>query len=286
MKNKVLFIGNGINNLNNKQTWNNLIKKLKIKVGNKENDEDLINEFPLVYENLLLIGKKNKEIIDRDLKYIIASEVKNIKSNEIHKRIDKLEVLDIITTNYDLVLENGYEIENSSIIDEKKYCVFRKFKTKDKIFWYIHGDIRQLNSINLGFEHYCGQLQMLRNYLVTGTNYKSKKVHKEPLTKRLHNNNITWDSWIDLLFLREIHIIGLRLDFVEIDLWWLFTFRAKLKFHKQRKINNKIFYYIPKKYSNNSSGKLELLKNMGIIVIEINKEKYDYYHQVLNMVES
>ena len=47
---KVLFIGNGINNLNNRESWENVITELRNKVGKDKDAEDLIKQFPLVFE--------------------------------------------------------------------------------------------------------------------------------------------------------------------------------------------------------------------------------------------
>ena len=87
---KVLFIGNGINNLTNKKSWNNIIADLKQKVGKNEDAEDLIKQFPLVFENLLSFGILNHRISnENELKYIVADKVNQIKPNEIHQRICK-----------------------------------------------------------------------------------------------------------------------------------------------------------------------------------------------------
>jgi hypothetical protein len=66
LKNKVLFLGNGINSLNNKETWENLIDDLRKTVGSKKELEDLKNNFPLIFEKLLFHGIKNKNISSED----------------------------------------------------------------------------------------------------------------------------------------------------------------------------------------------------------------------------
>src|ERR1035437_5256335 len=98
LKNKVLFIGNGINSLNNKETWENLIDDLRKTVGSKKEPEDLKNNFPLIFENLLFHGIKNKKISNEDdLKSIVADRVKYIQPNSIHDRIKILNPENIIT---------------------------------------------------------------------------------------------------------------------------------------------------------------------------------------------
>jgi hypothetical protein len=36
-------------------------------------------------------------------------------------------------------------------------------------------------------------------------------------------------SWLDVFFRDDIHIVGLGLDYTEIDLWWALTYKARLK---------------------------------------------------------
>lgn len=79
------------------------------------------------------------------------------------------------------------------------------------------------------------------------------------------NNSLL--SWIDAFFYMNVHIIGLGLDFSEIDLWWLLTRCARLiqKLGKG-KIENKIYYYCTDLMSKVSSQiqKCELLKILDI----------------------
>jgi hypothetical protein len=286
---KVLFIGNDINNINNEKSWENLVADLRRRVGKKNDAKDLIKQFPLVFENLLNYGIKNKSISnENELKEIVANHVTQIKSNPIHERIKKLNPEHIITANYDFVLEEGLDVEKKSRIDETRFSIFRRYTDREsgRNFWHIHGDCKHPETINLGFEHYSGQLQYLRNYVVTGTQYKTINYNNEPLLKRLSTLSGNPDSWVDLLFTNEVHIIGLCLDFIEIDLWWLLTYRAKLVSQKGRNIQNKINYYIPLKYCEESEGKLELLKNMGVNVIKhIDKNGLEYYNKVFDYVE-
>jgi len=97
-------------------------------------------------------------------------------------------------------------------------------------------------------------------------------------------------SWIDLFFTKDIHVIGLTLDFVETDLWWLLTYRARSKFYqkgKKQKLNitNRITYYIPEKYALTAKYKLEVLEANDVIVKIIPQlTELKYYHQVLNQL--
>src|SRR5690606_31986714 len=131
-----------------------------------------------------------------------------------------------------------------------------------KTYWHIHGDCNNPSSINLGYEHYCGQLQKMRDYVVNGTNYTSETVYKEPLIKRLsQQKKLNLQSWIDLFFTTDILILGLSLDIVEIVIWWVLIYRARNKFYRKSNfISNKLLYYTTKKWYNISKDKMQLLQ--------------------------
>ncbi|MNY09062.1 hypothetical protein D3C86_1419540 [compost metagenome] len=128
----------------------------------------------------------------------------------------------------------------------------------------------------------------MRNYTATGTTYKTEGVLKEPLIKRLSNGGqINYQSWIDLFFTKDIYILGLGLDYVESDLWWLITYRARNKFYKNRvSISNKISYFIPIEFEERSKAKLEVLRANDINVIVVDAQKgIVYYSSVLDRLE-
>lgn len=284
---EVLFIGNGINNINNFESWSELIEKLKAAVSKPE-DVELIAQFPLVFESILNFGIRNGKINNElELKNIVASNVSKLELNEIHERIDKICPRHIITTNYDSTLENGGAFENDSVVKEIRFSLFRRHTstTTNRHIWYIHGESAKPASINLGFEHYGGQLQQLRTYIIYGKKYEKAKRTFEPLVKRLDTISHQPDSWIDLFFLSNIHIIGLSLDYIEIDIWWLLSYRAKLLTQKRKRIKNSIYYYVPIKFVERTKGKLELFRNLGVNVRIVEGEDVEYYNKVLDIVE-
>jgi len=133
----------------------------------------------------------------------------------------------------------------------------------------------------------------MRNYTVNGTQYKSKEVPKKSLVGRLRaGQQPGYHSWIDLFFTHDIYIIGLTLDFVETDLWWLLTYRARLKYYKSKRkgvkyidVANNIHYFIPRKYEEKAKAKLQVMDANGIIVHSIpGPDKTPYYNEVLNRI--
>jgi hypothetical protein len=283
-----ILVGNDINNIDNDQSWENLLKEIikycKVEkiIGEFDN-----KPFPLLYEEIFLKSIIQNHHKESKLKQFIAENISSMPTNDIHEEITKLKTQNILTTNYDFTLERHFQTENQGIISERLYSIFRHYRVDEKKYWHIHGDCRTPMSINLGFEHYAGQLQQIRNYLVTGTNYKSKKASKVPFIKRWESNLIDNQSWIDLFFTTDIYIFGLRLDFVETDLWWILNYRARIKYYKRKNIINKIYYFIPDEYFKMSKAKIDLFSAIGVEVIRIGKEtKREYYIEIINTIGS
>jgi hypothetical protein len=188
-------------------------------------------------------------------------------------------------------LEGTKPTKNEGLVNESLYSVFRKYLVNGITFWHPHGDCHNPSSINLGYEHYGGQLQKMRNYVTAIPDYKTKKIAQEPLFQRLKNKSglKQIQSWIDLFFTMDIHIIGLTLDFVETDLWWLITYRARQqKYKHDYPLNNKIYYYIPKAYMVESKMfKIKLLEASGIKIVSIDlKHGMEYYEKIVSIISS
>ncbi|EEI49527.1 TPA: SIR2 family protein [Proteus mirabilis] len=300
MCNYSLLIGNGINNITQGNSWLDVLNSLEEKYGIKINTKN--KPFPLAYEEIYLniLNSNRNGFSEYEIKKAIADKIQKIHPNEIHERIVELECNNILTTNYDLTFElclnndiNTENLKNKGKIKESRYNIFRHYEVEDKKIWHIHGALNNPNSIILGYEHYSGYLQSMRSYTTTGSQYKNESL-KVPLIKRLKSNNIN-NSWLDDFFTKDIYIIGLNLDFVEIDLWWLLTFRERCRHIKKLdfQITNKITYYIPNCFYNNLSPnpKIELLKSVGVIInYEFGKrfedKEKEYYLSVINDISS
>jgi hypothetical protein len=287
--NTTLFIGNDINNLVPGNSWSNLLDELKtfccvggeaINNGNKP--------FPLLYEEIFLRSLRTRHQPEIKVKEFISRKFLDLKPGAIHERIMGMEVANIVTTNYDFLLEGKVPGANKGVIAERLYSVFRHSIVNDKKVWHAHGDCRSPASINLGFEHYGGQLQQIRNYVATGTNYTTQKLPDQlPFITRWERGKINGHSWTELFFTDHLYIFGFSLDFVETDIWWLLTFRARQLFALKKPIRNKIYYFVPTEWVSRSREKLDLLEVNGVEVIGQypGKDKAKYYAAVLSHIE-
>ena len=291
-----LLIGNDINKINNRQSWEQLLKKviLHLEIGNEVDSEKLKSKpFPLLYEEIFLRALAKDKHSEIELKKLIVKLTIEIEHNIIHERIMNMGILDVMTTNYEYSLQrstarSSEDLRNVGYIKERTYNIFRHNEVNKTKVWHIHGECNIPRSITLGYEQYCGLLQQMRNYIVSGTEYKNKEKNLVALIKRIDNNEIQEHSWLDLFFSKDIHIIGLSLDTAEIDLWWLLTYRARQMLQKDGlRVNNTIYYYHPARYKTDIyKSKLQLLEANQVKIISIDiDEKTKYYNKILDIIE-
>lgn len=317
IKEKVLFLGNGINRIGNGYPWEKLLKDLIQESEMSGNIEILGKPFPLLYEEIYLKtlekSKKEESTVksepedknepktknepkfknESDIKSFIAKCIANISPNKVHAEIVNCKFEQILTTNYDYTLERSFPggIESAadiSTIKERKYSILRCRKTDETHIWHIHGEQDNPNSLTLGHEQYSGYLQQIRNYVVSGLQYE--KTNFPPLIERLKARKKELQSWIDLFFLKNIYILGFNLDFAEIHLWWLLTYLAREKYeNKECVAKNTITYIYPSSEGKKIMPRLQLLKAAGVVPKEIELDKNDwetYYKKALDSIAS
>ena len=113
---------------------------------------------------------------------------------------------------------------------------------------------------------------------------------RSPLIRRLlKSGRVNVNSWLDLFFTKDVHIVGLSLDYVETDLWWLITYRARRKLENEKKtpIFNRITYYYPKAFEKNIQPKLEMLRANEVFTKGIGfGHNLGYYDKIFDVIKS
>lgn len=252
---KCIMIGNGINRcLTTNISWSDLLKKIA-----DDNAVELNNNisFPMQFENLAnQILRKSCSPSDNiydEMKKTIIDQIKSAKPSlrSLHKTLSE-KADSVITTNYDFLIESSLdplfyveEIPNNKIFIRNKYNINNYVVVNNKPIFHIHGDLRSEYSICLGYEHYAGTLQNLRNVIVTK---KEKNGVKKPaIIWYLENKNNELNTWGTKFFTDEVHIVGFGLTQSEIDIWWLITYRSSLicanRFNGRDLIRNKIVFH-------------------------------------------
>ena len=290
---KVLLIGNDINNATSDYSWKDLIDSL-IKFSEiSEKPEKANKPFPLLYEEIYLTAARQNGLKELEIKKFIASNTGYLEPNAIHEHVMSLDLENILTTNYDLTFEKCLSTKSSShtnqgYIKETLYSLFRMHHLDNKKIWHIHGSELVPRSITLGYEHYSGYLQQMRNYIASGAKGVYSKKDFLPIEQRLQSGPFSHYSWVDYFFTHEVHILGLNLDFVEMHLWWLLTYRARLMVEGRISLKNKIYYYLPEKFIDSSKHKLQLLQVNGVQSISFpmyRNDRMQYYKAILDHIE-
>lgn len=229
-----LLMGNGINRLtNNDASWESVLQELASgPMSGAELAHMKHKPFALVYEEILLTHMSSEKAENEALmKATIAERVGALASNGVHRRVMESRVKHILTTNYDYAFERAVRGTHapSYLRRENKYSVFRRRAVGDKSLWHIHGEVDVPNSITLGYDQYAGYLQNLRAWATAERHSKRKG---SPFKVNVLDFDTTGGvvySWLDVFFRDDIHIVGLGLDYTEIDLWWALTYKARLK---------------------------------------------------------
>jgi hypothetical protein len=288
---KVLLLGNGINRIDNNYSWNQLMDDL-LAYAAMENAITLGDKpFPLLYEEIFLRLTAYDPHPEAAVKKKIAELMRNVRSNDLHRKAMKLSVDEIITTNYDYNLESVIQggIRGAKLIPPvkgSKYSILRRRKAGKKVIWHIHGESHAPGSILLGYHQYAGYLQTIRNYITKGIRYKD--IYFEPLTKRLREGDKNIVTWIDHFFMSDVYILGLNMDFVEIHLWLLLNLRARLLKVPGKPYPNKVTYMYPAPETEWIKPRVDLLCACGVSCIAlpvVDGNWKDMYRVALDMVD-
>lgn len=278
-----LLLGNGINYLSvNSVSWTTILRNLAKEIHHEE-IINLIDEkpFTLIYEEIIFKSKNVGSSGEIGIKRKVAKLVDEIKTNSFHEALLDSKFKHIITTNYDYALERSSsdEAEKSNLKNETKYNLFRRKQLNDKYIWHIHGESDVPNSITLGHEQYAGQLQKMRAYATANRKTKSHEVSQFKLKNKKFDTDGSMYSWLDVFLRDNIHILGLSLDYTEIDLWWLLSYKERLRQMADYTVGETYFHTIyESRMKKKKQGLLCILESFGVKII-----KHDNYR---NMYES
>lgn len=299
MKKHAVLFGNGLNLLNGGISWSALLKNIS--------NGTLLTGIPntLQYETIILALEYYKYVpfktadgksfitrdgkrfcvkdkpVEEEIKIKITEALRTFESNPAYERLSRLNIEHYITTNYDHTLYNQLCKDafkkGDSNNTESLYSIRRKFglrskEGKHKFIWPIHGTIQHPKSIMLGLDHYCGSVGKINDFIKGKYEYSEdgELRHYKDLIARLKSLEcVNPLSWIDLFFTHDIHIIGLGLQFEEIDLWWILNKRQRYvkKYERENLITNKIYFY-----GNVGTKKKALLEQLGVKVFSFRRK--------------
>lgn len=248
MKN-CLFIGNGLNRcLDNSISWKNIMSYVsnEINVASCEGIS-LPMDFERMANEYMIQNNAMSDAIYSKMKKIISQKLQKTKlpKDAIHHLLPELPLDAIMTTNYDYLLEYAYDEDYKCEYSKtKKYIFGETSEIGNCKFYHPHGIAKLEQSLCLGYEHYMGIVQNLRNELNTK---KEGKDDERAIKRVLFGEEKAQNTWGEMFYTSNIAFVGFGLDDCEADIWWLLTHRAFL-YHTnyqriREKLTNTIVYY-------------------------------------------
>lgn len=264
---QVLLLGNGLNRSFSQTaiSWEKLLKN--------PNDTRIPDKLQMPYGlQVVLRTKDNVNTFVKDFAATLNDEIPDNDYLEKLRNIFSIGFDDILTTNYDFSLEKS--ALHLDTLDSYRYSRItkhtpgskrceRKFflhtyqevpvddsHTRKSRIWHIHGHIKNPDSIIIG-HYYYGNLLFKYKELVDSVR-NQYETHQKAEKEYLLN------SWVDSFILGDVYILGLGMDFAEIDLWWLIN--RKQREHAE---HGKIYFYAPREVDGFDE-KRELLQAYGV----------------------
>lgn len=293
-----IFIGNGLNRISYGNSWQELVHAI-----GKDGNCFIPNTVQFNAKAIKQRGYKIRSMntlkeIEKDLKTHIINEMRKYKPIDMHHSLIDLHPDHIITTNYDRVINISIQetdkytkMRSSDNYQEQKYslrrCCQYMLSPKNLTVWNIHGEIDYINSIMLGYDHYCDTIGKIDDYINGKYKYNKRLMQSMSIYNKIETEKLKVLSWIDLFFFSDIHIIGFGMDYSELDLWYVLMKRKMIQVELgMDKVNNRIFYYEKLK----DKDKQELLNLYDVQVIDIDTEPdgtnyYPVYHDYIDIIE-
>lgn len=288
MKNPpILIVGNSPNQLGSgSSSWPGLMEGLRRQSGMKALGHET-KPFPLHFEEIRnRYLTKNHGATEQSFVEFAAQELKTLEVNDVHRELMKLPVSDILTTNFDDCLERAAGLAKQADFGtrESKYSIFRRWSVGEQYIWHVHGNLFRPGSIVLGHDRYIESCARIRRY-IDGSEGMPYSAYPEGLKARFKSPAVKFKSeephsWIDLLMLRDTHIVGLGMDFTEIDLWYLLSYKEKMRRSRDpwmRRLSGKrVVVHMFVNPERDVQPKAEILESFGVEVFQYKVRSKDY----------
>lgn len=284
-----LLIGNGLNRVALQRGWNEILRELAMTFGGRDLVPHIESKpLSMFIEELCARSSMPFQKAEHAVKVEFAKLLKQIEPVEAHERVCGQFIV-IMTTNYDFTIEETFAGPLHSptfLAPESRYSLFRRHTAGNKEIWHVHGDVARPGSMVLGFDHYAGYLQKIRNYVTDSVEVKGHPLGrvsspvKNGVLEFTENRNIY--SWVDYFLRDHIHIVGLGLDFTEIDLWWLLLHKRR-RWHQTGQV---FFYHISLDREASETPVTSLLRSLNVIVVPVVAGSYhECYLRAADMIE-
>lgn len=265
---RTIFVGNGVNRLAGPTSWQEVLCSLATFVGKSDLImEDIeVKPFTLVFEEVYFRAARTHGTKELHLKQEAARLVSQIPSSSFHAELVQAAGPHILTTNYDYNLERALTAKHfdTSSQAEKTYSLYRRQSAGDHSVWHIHGETSVPRSLALGHNHYSGSLHHMRRYLVTKSKRSRRKASPFLRGRFDFDKGSQPFSWLDVFLRDDVHIYGFSLDYTEIDIWWLISFKERLRLDGISVGRTYFHHSVPRDNPKRVLAKTAILRSFGV----------------------
>ena len=289
-----LLLGNGLNRLALKPSWSGLLARLiaELKLANQI-DSPASKPLPVLFEELCARRARARiEPVESRVKNKISKLLCNLQPDPLLESFcDPFTT--ILTTNYDDAIERIFPLVptfRASQIKEGTHSLFRKVDWGVKQVWHIHGDVGRPQSLTLGLTQYLDYVHAIKSYMGEGhcvftQGRRTERISSPFLHGWRHfeprHGIIRAYSWIDHFLRDDIHIVGLSVDYSELDLWWLLSNKRRL--HRKYKAGHTYFYHVA--LDAPDPPQISTLESLGVRIVRVPASSYrDGYQKVLQQL--
>ena len=290
-----LVIGNGINRYKGSEenSWESLLKKLSNKHLNRKKIPkgiSLTEFYDILDLSQDISGKKPQEASGKPLQKEFCSWTSKWQPSCHHKRIAAWannNDVPVLTTNFDNTLgkafdKNAIKCTLRRITDphQQKFTDYYPWNSYYGLsdlndpcggfgIWHINGLEHYHRSVRLGLLHYMGSVQRVRGWLHGGKRplFSSKPKPKSKISDDWQGRN----TWLHIVFNKNLLFFGIGLDENEIFLRWLLIQRERyFQFWEQKddpKMRKRAWYIHTDKSI--KKGKSLFLKSVGVVPVKV-----------------
>lgn len=293
-KSNALLLGNGLNRtINDGISWAELLGRLDGSLVLDNNDQA---PFPLLFERIAarrgLRPDQRTSNAFKKLKYEVAEEIASHLEEpaDLHRLFASLPFDCFITTNYDTCFENSFMDRELLLKNPGSTRNILKpvINANKKPLYYAHGCVKWTNTMCLGYEHYISLITKIKNEIYP----KNAKDEHEDWSHlvALAQGTTPAELWPELLITSNIYIVGLGLEYSEIDLWWLLSLRSSLFAecnHLSSYVNTVTYYEVMlESQIPSESSRLQMMGDLGVEVQRIRAASYEEgYRKIAHLIE-
>ncbi|QIK70787.1 hypothetical protein G7062_11000 [Erysipelothrix sp. HDW6C] len=287
MNRQTLFIGNGLNRVYEGPSWNDVLVKIDAQAANDSIDPNLPPTLLFEYITNALYQSGSASVSYDAINETLAEifqKIPKIGSEDLRRKFTHLSISNIITPNYDYILEatldDAFTVDTSAINrypnsrDETRYSAERYIEVNKKRIFHIHGEALRPKSICLGYDHYVGNLSKMTQALERIEDITDvSKIFKK----------FRFERWFELFFTTDVHLVGYGLDYSELDVWWILSLRTRLMNMKPQLVTNTITYY----EVNGSDAKETTLQSFNVETVMVKAQSYaEGYPSIYKMIRT